>query len=66
VKLGPGTKILNVILPFEDALKFGLAVDECIRALNKYNRSTTLGKQQGLNVAIHLASDRITISEAKI
>jgi len=31
--LGATTKILNVMLTFEEALKLNLAIDECVRSL---------------------------------
>ena len=60
------TKILNVQVTFEEALKLNLAIDECIRKLNSYKRSTRAGKSMGLNLAIHLEKGRITINEEKV
>ncbi len=64
--LAPTTKILNITMSFEDALKFSLAVDECVRKLNSYNRSMTAGKRAALNVAVHLDKNRVTVNEGKI
>ena len=52
--LSPQTPMLNVWMSFEEALKFSLAVQECVRKLNSYNRATTAGRQTGLNIAVHL------------
>ena len=64
--LTPETPMLNVFMSFEDALKLNLAIQECVRKLNTYNRSTTEGKRTGLNIAVHLKSGRITVNEAKL
>ncbi len=60
------TKILNVQITFEEALKLNLAIDECVRKLNSYKRSTRAGKSMGLNLAIHLEAYRITVNEEKV
>jgi hypothetical protein len=64
--LSPETKILNVMLTFEEALKLNLAIDECVRRLNSYKRSTKSGKSAGLNLAIHLEAGRVTINEERL
>ena len=65
-KLSCNTKILNVMISFEEALKLNLAIDECVRKLNTYKRSTKTGKTMGLNLVIHLAQKRVTINEQNI
>ena len=65
-KFSSETKILNVILTFEEALKLNLAVDECIRSLGRYKRSTKEGRKTALNISIHINQRRITIHEAKL
>jgi len=42
-KLSSDTKMLNVEIGFEEALKLHLAVGECISKLNQYNRAKTAG-----------------------
>lgn len=64
--LSPKTKMLNVFMTFEDALKLNIAIQECVRRLNNYNRSTTKGKRTGLNIAVHLQKNRITVNEANL
>ena len=64
--LTSATPMLNIAVPFEEALKLSLAIDECIRRLNSYNRATTAGKRSGLNLAIHLSKGRITINETPV
>ena len=65
-KITSETKVLNIMLAFEDALKVGLAIDECVRTLNRYNRSTRQGKSAALNIAIHLNQGRISIHEGAV
>lgn len=48
--LSPKTQVLNIEVRFEEALKLHLAIGECIRKLNSYNRSTTAGKRTALNL----------------
>lgn len=64
--LSDQTAILNVTLSFEDSLKLSLAIDECIRKLNSYNRSTAEGRRSALNIAIHLSKGRITVNEGSL
>ena len=64
--LSPQTKILNIIIPFEEALKLNLGVDECIRKLNKYKLSTKEGKRAAVNLCLHLDIERIAINEGKL
>ena len=64
--LSSTTKMLNVSVTFEEALKLSLAIQECVRKLNSYNRSTTAGKRTGLNIAVHLQSLRLTVNEATV
>jgi hypothetical protein len=64
--LSPNTQVLNIEIAFEEALKLNLAIDECVRKLNSYKRSTTAGKGSGLNLAIHLSRGVITINEATL
>ena len=64
--LNPDTKILNVMMTFEEALKLNLAIDECVRRLNSYKRSTKSGRSAGLNLAIHLEAGRVTVNEERL
>src|SRR4051812_42709113 len=57
------TSMLNLTIPFEEALKLHLAIGECIRKLNTYKRSTTIGRRTALNLAIHLTKGRVTVTE---
>lgn len=64
--LSPKTSMLNVWMPFEEALKLSLAIQECVRKLNTYDRSTKLGKRTGLNITVHLHKRRITVNETTV
>ena len=66
VALTAETKILNVMMTFEEALKLNLAIDECIHKLNSYKRSTKSGKSARLNLAIHLEAGRVTVNEERL
>lgn len=64
--LSPKTKVLNIFIPFDEALKLNLGIDECIRKLNKYKRSTKEGKRAAVNLCLHLDIKRIAINEGKL
>lgn len=64
--LGPSTKILNVQLSLEQALKLNLAIDECVRKINRYKESTDAGRRAVVNVAVHLELERISVNEGKL
>jgi hypothetical protein len=66
--LSPQKKFLNIYIPFEEALKLNIAIDECIRVLNKYKRNKPEGKRAAMNLALHLNDNdrRITIHEKKL
>ena len=60
------TKILNVRISFEEALKLHLSIGECISKLNSYNRGTKAGRRTSLNLAIHLPKRRLTVLQDKL
>jgi hypothetical protein len=64
--LSANTRILNVTVSFEEALKLNLAIQECIRKLNGYNRATSEGRDTALTVAVHLQDKRLTINETTL
>ena len=64
--LSSDTKVLNVYLSFEDALKLSLAVSECVRKINSYKHSTSAGKRAALNLTLHLDKGRITVNEGRL
>ena len=64
--LSPSTKVLNVELSLDEALKLNLALDECIRKINRYKESAESGKRALVNVAVHLHVERISVNESKL
>jgi hypothetical protein len=64
-KIIPSTKKLNIIVGFGEALKLNLAIEECLRKLNRYKRSTREGKRAAINLTIHFDVERISVSEEK-
>jgi len=59
-------KVLNIVIPFEEALKLTLALDECVRKINKYNFSTKEGKKAAVNLVVHAHKNRIAVAEGKL
>jgi len=64
--LKDNTPVINVIVPFDEALKLNLALDECIRKLNKYKMSSNAGKRASVNLSIYVGKKRITVNEGKL
>jgi hypothetical protein len=61
------TKAINLTFTLEEALMLNLAIDECIRRVNTYKKTTTEGKKAGVNLTIYLNDNgRITVNERKI
>jgi len=60
------TQILNVVISFEEGLKLNLAIDEALRKINTYKKSTTEGKRAALNLAIFLDQNRLSVNETKL
>ena len=65
-RLTSGTKVLNVIVPFEEALKLNLAVQACVMELNSYNRSTKAGRDAAVNLTIYLDAKRVAVNEDRV
>jgi hypothetical protein len=57
-------KSINLGMSFEEALKFSLAVQSCVQALNRYNRATKAGRDMGLGLCIKFDAKQITVMEA--
>jgi len=60
------THVVNLVLGFEDALKLGLAIDECVRQLNRYNRARVEGRNSALKLIIHFDKQRIRVQEGAL
>lgn len=61
-----GVKSINIEMTFEEALRFSLAVQSCLLALNRYKRSTTAGREMGLLLSIKTDSHTITVIEKRV
>lgn len=59
-------KAMNVVIPFEEALKLHLSIGQALAKLNSYNRSTTAGKRSAMNVCIYPHDEYITVNEAQL
>jgi hypothetical protein len=65
-QIAPETRAVNIVVPFEDALKLNLAISEGVRALNKNNRSTREGRDAALVLTVYLDIKRMTVNQGKV
>ena len=61
-----GIRSLNIDLPFEEALKLRLALDSCLHAINRYDRSTKKGGAIGVLLSIKTDNSSIVVIERTI
>jgi hypothetical protein len=61
-----GVKSINIEMTFEEALRFSLAVQSCLLALNRYKRSTTAGREMGIVLSVKTESNTITVIEKSV
>jgi len=61
-----GVKSINIEMSFEMALRLSLAVQSAVLSLNRYNRSTTKGRDMGLLLSIKTDSNTITVIEKRV
>jgi hypothetical protein len=61
-----GVKSVNVHLSFEEAMKLSLAIQSCLIQLNRYNRSTTAGREMGLSLSLKTDNTSITVIETRV
>lgn len=71
VRLSPdlakqGIRSLNIEVPFEEALKLRLALDSCLHALNRYDRSTKKGGAIGILLSVKTDNSSIVVIERTI
>lgn len=64
-KLTDETKMVNVVLPFEEALKLSVAVQACVMWLNEKNRATKEGKGAALNLQVNFARRRVVVRRVR-
>ncbi len=60
------TKAINIVIGFDEALKLNLALDECVRKINKYKRTTKTGKRAAVNLVVYLQANRLAVVEDKL
>lgn len=65
-KLTAETKIFNVALTLDQALKLQLGLQEGIRHIARYKENSESGRRAAVNLAIHLQVARIAVCEAKL
>jgi hypothetical protein len=65
-ELSAQTKIFNIQLTLDQALKLNLGLEEAIRKINRYKENTESGKRASVNLAIHLGVSRIAVAEGKL
>jgi len=61
-----GVESINVYLTFEEALRLLLAVQSCVMNLNKYNRSSSAGRDMGLLFSFKTKTKSITVIETAV
>jgi len=59
-----GIQSVNIDVPFEEALKLRLALDSCLHALNRYNRSTSKGRAMGIVLSVKTDNSTIAVIES--
>lgn len=59
-------KSINIEMSFEEAMKLSLAIQSCLMQLNRYNRSTTAGREMGLLLSILTSTGTITVIEKRV
>ena len=64
--LASSTKVVNVVLSFEEALKLNLAIQEAVRDLNTLHRAVKVNKLAGMKLAIHMDKHRITVARGRM
>jgi hypothetical protein len=65
-KLTAETKIFNVALTLDQALKLQLGLQEGIRHIARYKENSEAGRRAAVNLAIHLHVGRIAVCETKL
>ncbi len=62
-----GTKAVNLVMSFEEALKLNVALAAAVQALTRKNRSTPDKRRAGVKLIVHLEDkNRIRVQLGKI
>jgi hypothetical protein len=64
--LSPETKVLNIELSLDEALKLHVAIDHCIKRVRKFEENGQVGRRAAVNMAVHLNTQKIAVTEAKL
>lgn len=60
------TKVINICISFEEALKLNLAISESLRKLNSYNRGTNEGRKKAMKMTVAIDNNNIMIGECNL
>lgn len=63
-KLSGKTRILNVVVSYEEALKLNMGLQAALLQISRYKFSTKEGKMAAITVAVHLDQDRLSLHES--
>jgi hypothetical protein len=59
--LSPSTRKINLFISFKEALKLNLAIQERLRAINKFKQSTNEGKRAPANRVVDFDVKNIAV-----
>ena len=63
-KLSPTTRVLNVVIGYDEALKLNMALNAALIQMSRYKFSTKSGKRAAVLLAVHLDQDRLSLHES--
>ena len=61
-----GIKSVNVDITYEQALQLSLSIQSAVSSLNRYNRSTKVGRSMGLCLSIKTEPSSLSVIEAPV
>lgn len=62
-KFGTDTRVLNITVGYDEALKLSMALQAALLQLSRYNFATRPGKRAAVRLAVHLDQDRLSLHE---
>jgi hypothetical protein len=67
LQIDPGTKALNFVLSFEEALKLNVAISAAVHDLTRKHRGTPEKRRAGVKLIVHLVDKpRIRVQPGKV
>jgi DNA/RNA endonuclease G (NUC1) len=63
-ELSSKTRILNVVVSYEEALKLQMGLQAALLQMSRYKFSTKQGKRAAITIAVHLDQERISLHES--